>query len=91
MLEILCTECNGLNGMSVKDVEYYFDLQHLQHALIYTEWLKSPKSQLSQNFSQIENQMNIKQVISKTHVCIYFWASFDTFNMHSLWSIILNT
>ena len=55
----------------VKDVEDY--LWHLRHGLIYTildGMVKKPLVSVFQNFFQIENQLNIKKVVSKNvYVC----------------------
>ena len=47
MSKILCTECNGLNSMYVKDVEDCKNLQYTQDLVL---WVKSPISQLSKTF-----------------------------------------
>ena len=50
-------------------------------------WLKSPKSQLSKTFSGLKIHWILRKLWAKT--CLYvFWASFFTFDIHSLWSII---
>ena len=50
-------------------------------------WLKSPKSQLSKTFFQIENPLNIKEVMNQ-NVCVCSFPLFDIFDIHSLTPIM---
>ena len=53
---------------------------------------EKPQVSASQNFLWIENQLNIKKVMSK-NVCVYSFPIFNIFNIHSItalrciWSI----
>ena len=55
---------------------FFFDLWHLQHAPTY----------ISFGWIRIENQLNIKKVMSINVMSPYsvFWVSFHTFNIHSI-------
>ena len=65
---------------------YLIYLPHLRHALLYTVFdgmVEKLEVSASQNFLQIENQLNIKKVMSKT-VCICSFPIFDIFDIHSI-------
>ena len=77
----------------VEDVEDY--LWHLRHAFIYTVFDGMVGKLLVsafQNLLQIENQLNIKKVMSKD-VCVCSFPIFDVFDihcitaLHCIWSI----
>ena len=55
----------------VKDIKDYFDLWQFQHASTYINFGK-PLVSAFQNFFQIENPLNIKEVMSK-NMCVFFW------------------
>ena len=68
-----------------RDVEDYFDHWHLQHASAYLKFDGMARKlyvSASQNILQIDNQLNIKKVMSK-NVCVCSFAIFDIFNIHS--------
>ena len=56
-------------------VEGYFDLRHLQHASTYIAFDGMVGEALSLSFSNhffwIDNQLNIKKIISKKVMCPY--------------------
>ena len=68
--------------MYVERVKSYFDFQPLRHALTYIA-LGGMVGKVSvpafQNFLQIENPLNIKEVINKT-----VKASFNSFDMRNM-------
>ena len=73
----------GCNAMYVEDVE---DRQNLLYTQILRLQLKSPVSQLSKPFSDW-NPLNIKEVMSKT--CLYiFWSLWSIIHIyHHLWHL----
>ena len=61
-------------------------LIYLRHALIYTVFdgmVEKLQVSASQNFLQIENQLNIEEVMSK-NVCICSFPIFEFFDIHSI-------
>ena len=76
----------GCNAMYVKDVKDCKNLQYRQ------DWCYGWKAlSLSfQNLFQIENQLNIKAVMSK-NMFVIFWASFEAFDQLFRFITIFNT
>ena len=66
------------------------NFQSLRHTYHWMVWLKRSKSQLSNFFFQIENQLNIKKVMSKNVFvpCFNITKSFDPSNIALIVSIL---
>ena len=79
-----CENC--INSVDIDSIECIRDPCHVSTVLTYIVlmvWLKSPESQLSKKFLQIENPLNIKKVMGK-NVWMCFDSSINSLNKHSI-------
>ena len=69
-----------INSVDIDSIECIRDpcpVSTVSTYIVLMVWLKSPQSQLSQNFLRIENRLNIKKVMGQKHVDMFCIDSVD--------------